>query len=71
MSSGSKPSFWKKVKNSLGGKKTGGNCVCKELPAAGSGQWYCHTWDGGILVQCPGSGPFNSKEECEAARCDG
>lgn len=48
-----------------GGK---GNCICQEdFP----GQWYCYTWDGGALVQCPGQGPFDSEAACKAARCEG
>jgi hypothetical protein len=30
-------------------------------------EWYCYKMDGGQATQC--SGPFDTKEECEACGC--
>ncbi|MCW3122660.1 MAG: hypothetical protein JWQ38_2152 [Flavipsychrobacter sp.] len=66
MSNNQKQSLGQKIK-SMFGKKLG-KCIAVELSP---GKWYCHTWDGGVLVQCPGMPPFNSQAECEAAKCNG
>ena len=31
------------------------------------GEWYCYKMDGGQATQC--SGPFETREECEACGC--
>lgn len=58
-----KPGF---IGRLFGSKKPKGQqCHCKEI----DGKWYCYIWDGGQETECPSQGPFDTKEECEQARC--
>ena len=45
------------------GKKKTGNTFCR----LEDGEWYCYKMDGGQATQC--SGPFATRDECEACGC--
>lgn len=47
------------------GRNRNGDTICRFE----DGEWYCYKMDGGQATQC--SGPFATREECEACGCEG